>query len=696
MLRGMNRVLPVLLLVACGGTPTQVVPVASPDPTPDPLPKPEQAAPTPVAKAVGKPRTDLIPRGLLFGNPERVAVRVSPDGKQLSWMAPQNGVMNVFVAPIDKLDQAKAVTAETTRPIPGYFWAFTGKHLLYQQDVGGDENFHLFKVDLTDGKTSELTPSKGARAELAGLDPKFPNKVWVTINDRDAKVFDLYEYDLATGKRTIVMQNDDGYAGFTLDNANQVRFASKKNPDGSTAIVMRDGKAWKPFDTIPFEDAETTGIAGFSPDNKSLYLTESRGRDTAAFVEVNLATKKQKVLAEHPKADVGSVIVHPTKHTIQAIAFDPGRVTWKILDKSIEKDLAALAKLDDGADVNLTSRTLDDKKWVVATTSDRKSSYYLWDRAAQKATFLFSPMPKLFEQPLVKMSTVTIPARDGLELVSYLTLPKTADPDEDGKANSPAPMVLLVHGGPWARDDWGFNPLHQQLANRGYAVLSVNFRGSTGFGKKFLNAANLQWGKAMHDDLLDAVAWAVKQGIAPKDKICIAGGSYGGYATLAGLTMTPDVFACGVDIVGPSNLLTLLGSIPPYWAPFVAVFHTRMGNPNTDAGKAILVQASPLTHAAKIARPLLIGQGANDPRVKQAESEQIVAAMKKHKLPVSYVLFPDEGHGFRRPENNIAFFAVMEAFLSAHLGGFYQPITPEELKATTMQVKDGKDGIPGL
>ncbi len=685
-----------LVLAACGGTSSQTVTVTPPDPTPVPLPKPDQAeAPAP-KQAVGKPGTNLIPRALLFGNPERVAVRLSPDGKQLSWMAPKNGVMNIWVAPIDKLDQAKAVTDEKTRPIPGYNWAYTSKHILYTQDVGGDENYHVFKVDLTDGKTTELTPNKGARASISDLDPKQPNKVWITINDRDAKVFDLQVYDLATGARTLVMQNDDGYLGFTLDNAYQVRLAQKKNADGSTAIMIRDGKAWKPFDTIPFEDSDTTSIVGFTPDNKSLYATESRGRDTAAFVEMNLATRKQKLLAEHPKADVGDSIVHPTKHVVQAVAFDPGRTSWKILDKSIEKDLTALGKLDDGADVHVTSRSLDDKKWIVATGSDRKSSYYLWDRAAQKATFLFSPSPKLYEQPLAKMSTVTIPARDGLELVSYLTLPNAADPDGDGKANTPVPMVLFVHGGPWARDDWGFNPVHQQLANRGYAVLSVNYRGSTGFGKKFLNASNLQWGKAMHDDLVDAVDWAVKQGVAPKNKVCIAGGSYGGYATLWGLTGTPDVFACGVDIVGPSNLLTLLASIPPYWAPFIAVFHTRMGNPNTDEGKALLIQASPLTHVSKITKPLLIGQGANDPRVKQAESEQIVAAMKKHNLPVTYVVFPDEGHGFHRPENNIAFFAVMESFLSAHLGGVYQPITAEEIKASTMQVKDGKQGIPGL
>jgi dipeptidyl aminopeptidase/acylaminoacyl peptidase len=433
-----------------------------------------------------------------------------------------------------------------------------------------------------------------------------------------------------------------------------------------------------------------------APDGKSMYFTETRGRDTGALVSIDLKTKKQTVLAEDPKADAGDVLLHPTKRNLQAVAFEYEREHWKILDKSIEKDLTNLAKLD-GGEVRIGSRTLDDKTWIVATTSEQHPGrYYVWDRAKQKATFLFAVKPELEKQPLVKMHPVVIKARDGLDLVSYLTLPAAADPDGDGKANAPVPMVLWVHGGPWSRDNWGYDTAHQLFANRGYAVLSVNYRGSTGFGKKFLNASNLQWAKAMHDDLLDAVDWAVKAGVTPRDKVCIGGGSYGGYATLVGLAMTPDVFACGVDIVGPSSLATLLASIPPYWAPFLAVFRTRVGDPDTTDGKALLAAASPLTHAAKIKRPLLIGQGANDPRVKQAESEQIVAAMKKHGLPVTYVVFPDEGHGFHRPENNTAFFAVTEAFLSAHLGGFYLPITPEEVKASTMQVKDGKDGVPGL
>jgi dipeptidyl aminopeptidase/acylaminoacyl peptidase len=411
---------------------------------------------------------------------------------------------------------------------------------------------------------------------------------------------------------------------------------------------------------------------------------------------MDLATKKQKVIAEDAKADASDFIIHPTKDNLQAVSFEYDRVRWKVVDKTIEKDLAALAKLD-GGEVNIASRTLDDKTWIVGTTSEQHpGNFYVWDRAKQKATFLFAADPELDKQPLVKMHPVELKSRDGLTLVSYLSLPAAADPDGDGKANAPVPMVLYVHGGPWARDSWGFEPIHQLLANRGYAVLSVNYRGSTGFGKKFYNAANLQWGKAMHEDLIDAVEWAIKSGIAPRERIGILGGSYGGYATLAGLTLTPDVFACGVDLVGISSLPTFIASIPPYWAPFMAYIHARVGNPETPEGKAALLAVSPLTHAAKIKRPLLIGQGANDPRVKQAESEQIVAAMKKHGLPVAYALFPDEGHGFAKPTNNIAFFAISEAFLSAHLGGSYLPITADEIKASTMQIKDGAEHIPGL
>jgi dipeptidyl aminopeptidase/acylaminoacyl peptidase len=701
---GMKRLL-VIALFACGGSqPAAQAPVVDPAPAPvaEAPPPATPVAEAPRPKPMGNPRNDLIPRTVIFGNPERAGLQISPDGKQLSWLAPKDGVLNIWVAPVGKLEEAKAVTSDTTRPIRQYQWAFTSKHLLYMQDIGGDENFHMFRVDLGDGKTTDLTPYKGARAMIIKANPRQPTAVAVAVNDRDPKVFDLYKVDLLSGKRTLIAQNNDGFAGWDVDDNLAVRFAEKKLPDGSTQLLVPETRGpqgvttWKLFDSIPFEDADTTGVVGFAPGGKVAYLSDSRGRDTAALVSLDLASKKSKVLAEDAKADAGGVIVHPTRHTVQAVAFNYLRRTWKVLDKSIQKDLDNLASLD-GGEVILASRTLDDRTWVIATTSEQRPlNFYLWDRGKQKATFLFAARPALEKFPLVKMTPVEIKARDGLTLVSYLSLPAKADPDGDGKANSAVPMVLSVHGGPWARDNWGYNAGHQLLANRGYAVLSVNYRGSTGFGKKFLNAANLQWSKAMHDDLLDAVAWAVQQGVTRKDSVCIMGGSYGGYATLVGLAMTPDVFRCGVDLVGPSNLMTLLSSIPPYWAPAVATFHTRMGNPETAEGKALLLAASPLTHADKIRRPLLIAQGANDPRVKQAESEQIVAAMKSHKLPVTYLLFPDEGHGFARPPNNIAFFGAAEAFLSAHLGGDYLPLSKAEIEASSMQVKEGRDGIPGL
>jgi dipeptidyl aminopeptidase/acylaminoacyl peptidase len=686
--------------VACGGS--KPSPSSPGGPTSDPSagaePAPASPAPpvTPPAPA-GKPRTDLISRAILFGNPERANVQLSPDGKRLSWLAPVAGVLNIHVAPVGKLDQAKPVTADTTRPIRQYFWAHDGKHILYQQDVGGDENFHVFRTTADGGEVVDLTPYKGARANIAGVSDRKPKTIVVGINDRDPKAMDLYSIDIATAKRTLVYENKEGFASFTLDRDLNLRLASKTEPSGVTQLSLRKGNAWEPWDQIPYEDTETTRMMWIDPSGKTLYAGDSRGRDTAAFYAIDLATKKKTLLAEDARVDLGGTISHPTKRTPQAVAFGYDKLHWQVLDKEIQPDVDALTKLAGGAEWWIGSRSLDDKTWLVAIASDVASPrYYLWDRAKRFSAFLFASQPALPEAKLVPMHPLVIEARDGLKLQSYLTLPAAADPDGDGKANAPVPMMLWVHGGPWGRDTWGFNRFAQLLANRGYAVLQVNFRGSTGFGKKFVNAADRQWSRAMHDDLLDAVAWATRSGTAPADKICIGGGSYGGYATLVGVAMTPDVFACGVDIVGPSNLNTLLKTIPPYWAPMVARFKRRVGDYDTPEGKAALDAASPLTHAAKIKRPLLIGQGANDPRVKQAESEQIVAAMKQHGLPVTYAVFPDEGHGFARPENNIAFAAVMEAFLSAHLGGFYLPVTQEELTASSIQIKEGKAGVPGL
>jgi dipeptidyl aminopeptidase/acylaminoacyl peptidase len=413
-------------------------------------------------------------------------------------------------------------------------------------------------------------------------------------------------------------------------------------------------------------------------------------------MSMNLKTQKETLLAEHEQADGEGVYFHPVTKKPLAVSFNYARREWKILDKSVQKDFDKLKTISDG-EANVISGSHDNKKWIVAyLDDDGPVKYYLWDRKAQKETFLFTNRKALEGKPLTKMHARVIESRDGMPLVNYLSLPVASDPDGDGKPDAAQPMVLLVHGGPWARDSWGYNPLHQLLANRGYAVLSVNFRGSTGFGKKFINAADRQWAAAMHNDLLDSVDWAVKEGIAQSDKICIMGGSYGGYATLVGLTFTPEKFACGVDIVGPSRIITLLESIPAYWKPMQNIFKTRVGDWTTPEGRTKLDEASPLTRVDAIVRPLLIGQGANDPRVKQAEADQIVKAMQERDIPVSYVLFPDEGHGFARPPNSLAFWAATEAFLSAHLGGKYQPAEATEFEGTTMKVPSGVYGIPGF
>ncbi len=702
-MRSLIYVAATLAVAACGGgkksAPSTPAPTAStPSTSEAPATPPAMPVPAPVAPPTGHPSNDLIPRTVFFGNPDKVSVQISPDGKYLSWIAAKDGVLNVWVAPVDQLDQARAITADTTRPVREYHWTFDKKHLLYMQDKGGDENFHIYRVDVTaPGDAVDLTPLPGARAELMGLSHTRPSTILVGLNDRDPKYHDAYEIDLTSGDRKKVLENAH-YAGFIADRDLHLRLAIDAQPDGGQIISQLDpAKGKKPFTlAIPGDDSLTTQANGLDKSGTTLYLTDSRGRDTGALFKVDIRTGKQRLVAEDAHSDVVSIVTHPTEETLQAVKFNYQKATWTVLDKSVKGDFDALAKVAPG-DFDVNTRTLDDKTWLVVFHSDvNPASYYRWDRKSKKATFLFNARPDLEKYTLAHVTPAIVKARDGLELVTYVTLPPGADPDGDGKPTAAIPTVLLVHGGPWARDVWGFSGITQLLANRGYAVVQVNFRGSNGFGKKYVNAGNGEWGKKMHDDLLDTVDWAVAQGISPKDKVCIMGGSYGGYATLVGVAMTPDEFACGVDIVGPSNLLTLMSTIPPYWASFVATMKARVGDWDSDEGKTALTAVSPLTHAAAIKVPLLIGQGANDPRVHQAEADQIVKAMQAKSIPVTYVLFPDEGHGFARPENNLAFFAVAEAFLSAHLGGLYQPMSKDDFKGSTMKIVAGKDGVPGL
>ena len=589
-----------------------------------------------------EPDVPLIPRQVLFGNPDKIGVELSYDGRFLSYVAPVAGVLNVWVGPADDPAAAQPVTQDTSRGIRSYSWAYTNSHILYTQDRDGDENYRLYRVDVTTGDTRDLTPLEGVAARIQEKSPQFPGELLVSLNDRDPRFHDIYRLDINTGERALVQEND-----------------------------------------------------GFDRTGRVMYMVDSRGRNTVALTAIDLDTGETTVIAADPRADVAGVMRHPTEKTIQAVAFVYLRPDLRVLDDSIAPDLEYLGKVADGV-FNVISRTQDDNHWLVAyRRDDGPVLYYRYDRTRQEARFLFTQREALEGQPLVRMRPVVIKSRDGLDLVSYYSLPAWSGQERAGRPAQPLPMVLLVHGGPWSRDRWGYNPRHQLLANRGYAVLSVNFRASSGFGKDFLNAGNLEWGAKMHDDLLDAVQWAIDQGIADPQRVAITGGSYGGYATLWGLTATPDTFACGVDIVGPSNLVTLLSSVPPYWAAIIERQARQVGDYRTAEGRAFLTERSPLTHAGRISKPLLIGQGANDPRVKPAEAEQIVQAMRDQNLPVTYILYPDEGHGFARPENNLSFQAVMEAFLTECLGGRHEP-TSDDFEGSSITVPVGAEHIPGL
>ncbi|MEW4448591.1 S9 family peptidase [Qipengyuania sp. JC766] len=638
----------------------------------------------------------LIPRDALFGNPTRAAGRISPDGNWLSWLAPRDGVLNVWLAPADDPDAARPMTSATDRPIQSYFWAPDSKSLLYIQDKGGDENFLLYGVDIASGAETDLTPFENTRVQMVGTSETVRDKVLVGLNNRDPRFHDVHLLDLNTGELSLVQQND-GFAGFMADDNLDLRMAIRPNTAGGMDYFpIVDGQiAQEPSDSTGLADSLTTSPAGFTTDGKTMYWIDSRDRNTAALYAEDVATGQRTLIAENEKADIGGAMTDPKTGEIEAYSFTYLTTEWTALDPDVKASLDFLDSRLDG-EFGVSSRTEQDDKWIVWNDPlVTPTKTYLYDRTAGTLTEFYTSRPELEGAPLQPMQTLEITSRDGLILPSYLTLPPGTDTDADGIPEQAVPMVLMVHGGPWARDGYGFNSSHQWLANRGYAVMSVNFRGSTGFGKDFISAGDLEWGKKMHDDLIDAVDWAIEKGIAPADKVAIMGGSYGGYATLAGLTFTPDKFACGVDIVGPSNLETLLQSIPPYWEPLIAQFHERMGNPNTEEGLAMLKERSPLYKAGEITKPLLIGQGANDPRVNQAESDQIVAAMKESDIPVTYVLFPDEGHGFANPANNIAFNAVAENFLATCLGGRAEPIG-DTVKSSTAQIVEGAEYVKGL
>jgi len=637
-----------------------------------------------VACAAGPARAaepPLISRALLFGNPVRQYPQLSPDGSRISWLAPDDhGVVNVWISGLGG-DSARVVTRETHRPIPWYAWAGDGRHILYLQDSGGDENAHLFSADLETSSIRDLTPWKGVRTQNVLVSREHPGHVLVAMNQRDARVFDMYRVDLGTGAITLEARNPGDVLTWNTDWDFAIRAATAFDPaSGNTIIRIRDGvdQPWRDLVTMPFEQALFSGqsvigsqIACFDKDNRGLIIHSALKTGFGHLVRVDAETGAEiEVLAQDPRCDVAtpdvvpSVLIDEAARTVAAVEFDPGTSYWKYLDPGYRDALERIQREARGFPHPI-SADRENRKWIVAVgRSDAPTAYYTYDRETKALARLYSDQPELEKLPLAPKRTVTIRARDGLGLVSYLTLPP-------GGPAKKVPLVLLVHGGPWWRDRDVFEPEVQFLANRGYAVLQVNYRGSTDFGVKFLNASTNQWGRGTQEDLYDAVKWAIDQGTADPARIASMGWSGGGYATLLALAQRPSTFACGVDGVGPADVATLFRSFPTYWDGILARWRRRVGDADHDEALNRLI--SPLYHVEAIRAPLLIGQGKNDPRVTIANADAMVKALREAGREVTYVVYPDEGHGFARPENQLDFYGRVEEFLAKHLKGRAEP-----------------------
>ncbi|WP_211371728.1 S9 family peptidase [Marilutibacter maris] len=641
---------------------------------------------------------ELIDRAALFGNPVRTQGRISPDGRWVSWIAPDEGALNVWVAPADDPGNGKAITRDRHRGITNHRWSTDSRHVLFVKDNDGDENYHVYAADPQTGETRDLTPLKdGARAFISDVSRDRPGVILVGTNERNPQFADLYEVDIATGEKVLVAENP-GYASWITDNVYAPRMATVTLPDGGSQVhwLNDDLSLGDVFMEIPSEDLLNTGVGGFSRDNTRVLVSDSRDRNTSALIEVDLGSGERRVVAESEIADVDGF--YSDLETYEPVAYSVNYLKneWVALTDDMRKEFEFLEGKLKG-EFNISSRTDDDRKWVVYEgAAERPGQYYVYDRDAGTLTPWFDTRPELAGVALQPMQALELKAGDGRTLVSYLTLPPGSDADGDGRPEAPVPMLLWVHGGPWARDSYGYNAVHQWMANRGYAVLSVNYRGSTGFGKDFTNAAVGEFAGKMHSDLIDAVDWAIDQGVARRDKVAIGGGSYGGYATLIGMSFTPDRFACGVDIVGPSSLATLIESFPEYWKPILAgTWFRYVGDPSDPAQRAAMIERSAISRIDDIRAPLLVGQGGNDPRVTKPEADTLVAAMQAKELPVTYINYPDEGHGFQKPENRLSFFAVMEGFLGTCLGGRAQPIG-DAFEGSSAEVLAGAEHVEGL
>lgn len=622
------------------------------------------------SKSSGLP--PIIDRDLIFGDPDIAGAEISPDGRYLAFLKPWHETRNIYVKAVDEpFSAARLLTTETKRPVAGYLWARDSKYIIYVKDNAGDENYNVYAVDPSaqpapgaDAPPSrDLTGLKGVRVIPYAVPRSDPDALYVGINDRDKAWHDLYKLKISTGEKTLIRKNTDRITGWSFDNTDQLRLATRNAENGDTEILRVDSDKLTPIYSCNVFEA--CGPLHFTPDNSKVYIESNKGTDLTSLMLLDPATGNTTLVESDPlgKVDFGGALFDQTTNELIETWYTAARTKTYFKNKAYGADYRWLEKKYPGDDIQVVSSTRDEQKWVVRATGDTEpGEFFLFDRHGRKITPQFTIWEKIPRASLAEMKPVTYRSSDGLEIPAYLTLPK-------GVPAKNLPALVIPHGGPWARDEWGYNPLAQFFANRGYAVLMPNFRGSTGYGRKFLDAGNLEWGKTMQDDITWGVKYMVEQGIADPKRVGILGGSYGGYATLAGVAFTPDTYAAAVDICGPSNLISLMDSIPPYWEAARKTFAVRMGDPNTPDGKKLLAAASPLNSAGHIHTPLLVAQGANDPRVNRREAEQIVIALRDRGFPVEYILAPDEGHGFARPVNMLALMAASEDFLAAHLGG---------------------------
>lgn len=633
-----------------------------------------------------------IPRKVLFGSPDKDLVKISPDGSRISYLAPVNGTINLWVKDAENDQRAYPVTRETQSNMSDYAWAYTNQHLLYVLDRQRNQNWRVFCLNLSSAKTRDLTPFGGIRAQLLKTSPKYPREIVVSLNERDPQHADIYKVDIETGEISLLQENP-GFDGFEIDDDFQIRLAYKDTPEGGREFYRPSGKEWIPLLHLSAIDLASARFLGFDGSRQAAYFADSRDADTSGLYSLDLRSGERNLIFENPKADLTDAIIHPSIKKVQAAAFTYDRKRWRILDESIANDLLYLNTLDKG-EVQILGRSEDDRYWLAAhLPDDGAAHYYYYDRGKETARFLFADKGGLEGYRLTRMIPVIIISQDGLNLVGYYSLPPECDQNGDNLPDKPVPMVLYVHDGPWMRDSWGFNPVHQWLANRGYAVLSVNYRGSAGFGKSFMDAGNREWGGKMQQDLTDAVNWSVRAGIADPKRIAVMGEGYGGYATLAALAYTPDLFVCGVDIEGPPDLITYIQSFNGQ--PESLNYAARVGDIQTNEGVELLKNRSPIYSANNITKPLLIFQAGLDKRVNPSETEKMAQSLKDSGGSVTYVLYPQEERGISGRGHARSLYAIAESFLAEHLGGRCEPFGTD-LQGAALEVPLGAEGVPGL